>query len=550
MLSGKVDGTLAELADMAQNDTFRDDEVALAQATPCRISGPRTRNACSFVRLWVADPARAEVESGVRAFCPPSVEIMSYGRIRGASIFGVVAVIAVLIPAGSRFDRTPSHAPAFALPQSDYPDSLALTPPMGWNSYDSYGGAVNEDEMRTNAKYVADHLAQCGWKYVVVDYYWYFADPEAAESSSGQDKLETSIDNYGRLLPASNRFPSSAGGKGFKPLADYVHSLGLKFGIHIMRGIPRIAVEHDLPVLGTEARARDIADTSNICDWSTAMYGVDVTKPAGQAYYNSLAALYASWDVDFIKADDMSRGSAHESYHGPEIEALRKAMTNTGRPMVLSLSPGPAPLDQAASLSQWSQMWRISDDMWDAWKEVLAQFTRARSSARYSGPNHWPDADMLPLGRLRVRGFSDPPRMSRLTHDEQTTLMTLWCIFRSPLMMGGDLPSLDPFTASLLENPEVLKVDQSSSSGHEVFNRQSHIVWEAEASGGHSTYLALFDTGDADAEVSATWAQLGLKGKQNVRDLWARRDLGSFSGSFSAQLRHHGAGLYELTAVQ
>jgi alpha-galactosidase len=446
---------------------------------------------------------------------------------------------------------TPISLPAQATATpSAYPDRLATTPPMGWNSYDSYGGAVNEDEMKANARYLADHLAKYGWKYVVVDYYWYFAYPEAAESSSGQDKLDTAIDDYGRLLPAPNRFPSSAGGQGFKPLADYVHSLGLKFGIHIMRGIPRVAVEHDLPVLGTEARARDIADTRNICPWSTAMYGVDVSKPAGQAYYNSIAALYASWDVDFIKADDMSRGSVREPYHGPEIEALRKAMNNTGRPMVLSLSPGAAPIDQAASLSQWSQMWRISDDMWDNWKEVYAQFERARNWARFSGPNHWPDADMLPLGRLCVRGFHDQARASRLTHDEQTTLMTLWCIFRSPLMMGGDLPSLDPWTASLLENPEVLAVDQSSRGGHQVFNRGSLAAWEADAGDGRSRYVALFNTGDTAASASVNWQDLGVTGGQTVRDLWAQRDLGAHDGALRAQLNPHGAVLYELTPVK
>jgi alpha-galactosidase len=463
----------------------------------------------------------------------------------------IAAAFAALILSGPALDPShPGHAATLASPQSDYPDSLAPTPPMGWNSYDSYGGAVNEEEMRANAKYLAGHLAKYGWKYVVVDYYWYLAHPEAAENSSGQDKIETFIDDYGRLLPAPNRFPSSAGGKGFKPLADYVHSLGLKFGIHIMRGIPRQAVEQNLPVLGTEARARDIADTRNICPWSTAMYGVDVSKPAGQAYYNSLAALYASWDVDFIKADDMSRGNSREPYHGPEIEALRKAMNNTGRAMVLSLSPGPAPLDRSTSLRHWSQMWRISDDMWDNWKEVEAQFDRTSRWAPSSGPHHWPDADMLPLGRLCVRGFKDPPRASRLTHDEQTTLMTLWCIFRSPLMMGGDLPSLDPWTASLLENPEVLGVDQSGAGEHQVFRRGGSVAWEAEAPDGHSKVVALFNTGDATGAISVTWTELGLGGKQAVRDLWARRDLGEFAGSFSARLNGHGAGLYELTAAK
>lgn len=176
---------------------------------------------------------------------------------------------------------------------------LAPTPPMGWNSYDSYGGDVDEQQVKANARYLADHLALYGWKYIVVDYYWYYPD--------GRVKGVPAMDAYGRLLPATNRFPSAAGGKGFKPLADYVHSLGLKFGIHIMRGIPRAAVEENLPVFGTTAHAQDIANVLNTCSWSDAMYGVDVSKPAGQAYYNSLARLYADWGVDFIKADDMSR---------------------------------------------------------------------------------------------------------------------------------------------------------------------------------------------------------------------------------------------------
>jgi alpha-galactosidase len=436
-----------------------------------------------------------------------------------------------------------------------YPDSLALTPPLGWNSYDSFGGAVNETEFRDNAKYVADHLAQYGWKYVVVDYYWYFAESGVQHGSANEDKIPTSMDEYGRLLPDPGRFPSAAGGAGFKPLADYVHSLGLKFGIHIMRGIPRQAVERNLPIYGSGtngAHARDVADMKNACPWSKAMWGVDVTSPvhgaAGQAYYDSLAQLYAGWGVDFIKADDMSRGNKPplEDYHGPEIEALRKAMNKTRRPMVLSLSPGATPLDAAASVSKWSQMWRISDDMWDNWKEVDEQFGRARNWARYSGLNHWPDADMLPLGLLRVIGFDEPQRQSRLTHDEQVTLMTLWCIFRSPLMMGGDLRALDPWTAALLENSEVLAVDQKSSGNHQVFERGSTIAWEADAPGG-AKYLALFNTGASNQEVAVTWQELGLTGKHLVRDLWQRQNMDVLEGPFEERLNPHAAGLYKMT---
>lgn len=429
-------------------------------------------------------------------------------------------------------------------------DNLAPAPPLGWNSYDSYGGNVNESEMRANAKYLAEHLAGYGWKYVTVDYYWYFSNSEV-KNPERLDQLKTAMDEYGRLLPDPGRFPSAVEGKGFKPLADYVHSLGLKFGIHIMRGIPRQAVARNLPILGTGAHAKDIANLQNTCAWSTAMYGLDVSKPAAQAYYDSIAQLYASWDVDFIKADDMSRGENpfNENYHGPEIEALRKAMNKTGRPMILSLSPGAAPLSQAAHLTQWAQMWRISDDMWDNWKDVYAQFQRCRDWARFSGANHWPDADMLPLARLRLRGFEDKdaPRQTHLTHDEQITMMSLWSIFRSPLIMGGDLPTLDPWAASLLENEEVLAVDQKSSGNHEVYERGPLVAWEADAPVTGAKYVALFDTGEQSEDVVVSWPELALAGRYAVRDLWQKRDLGTFEGQFAARINPHGAGLYKLT---
>lgn len=425
---------------------------------------------------------------------------------------------------------------------------LAPTPPMGWNSYDSYGGAVDEQQVRANAAYMAQHLAKYGWKYVVIDYYWYFPYPvENGDPSS----WAVSMDGFGRLIPALNRFPSSANGQGFKPLADYIHSLGLKFGIHIMRGIPRAAVRDNLPILDAHDRAPDVAELNNTCAWSTAMYGVDVSNPAGQAYYDSMAKLYASWGVDFIKADDMSQGEdpAGETYHSEEIEALRKAMNKTGRPMVLSLSPGPAPISQAAHLERWSQMWRISNDIWDNWKLVLQQFKFCREWARYSGSGHWPDADMLPLGRLGIEFFDDGPRPTRLTQNEQITLMTLWSIFRSPLMMGGDLTSLDPFTLSLLTNPEVIAVDQDSSANLELFHHGNQIAWAASVPRSRAKYLALFNTGAKPELAAADWKVIGLKGHCVVRDLWQRKDLGEYFGRFAATIPSHGAGLYKITPM-
>jgi len=420
---------------------------------------------------------------------------------------------------------------------------LAPTPPMGWNSYDSYGGDVDEQQFKANARYVADHLAIYGWKYVVIDYYWYYP--------GGHVKGAPIMDAYGRLLPATNRFPSAAGGQGFKPLADYVHSLGLKFGIHIMRGIPRAAVEENLPILGTKAHARDIANVLNTCSWSDAMYGVDVSKPAGQAYYNSLARLYAGWGVDFVKADDMSRAqdAYGEVYHAPEIEALRNAMTHSGRPMVLSLSPGPTQLSDAANAERYSQMWRISNDVWDNWPELRDQFGYCSLWAPHIGPNHWPDADMLPLGLLRLRGFNDGPRLTRFTHDEQFTLMTLWSIFRSPLMMGGDLPTLDPFTRALLTNQEVLAVDQHSSGNHLLFTHGNQIAWVADVPGTRQKYVALFNLGESPTEIAVSWSALGMAGKAAVRDLWKKENLGSYANQFSAQINPHGAGLYKINPL-
>ena len=281
--------------------------------------------------------------------------------------------------------------------------SLAPTPPMGWNSFDAYCGDVNEQEVKANAAYMAKHLAKYGWDYVVVDYYWYFPHP-TTEDFQQQQTLDVAMDGFGRLLPAENRFPSAAGGKGFKPLADYVHKLGLKFGIHIMRGIPRAAVKKNLPILGAEAHAQDVADLQNICTWSTAMYGVNVGKPAGQAYYDSIAKLYAQWGVDYIKADDMSWADppAAENYHAAEIAALHRAIVKSERPMVLSLSPGPTPVPEAAHLRRNAELWRISNDFWDNWKLVKEQFDLCRAWAPYIGPDRWPDADMLPLGRIRI----------------------------------------------------------------------------------------------------------------------------------------------------
>jgi hypothetical protein len=230
--------------------------------------------------------------------------------------------------------------------KASVPDSLkflkwAATPPMGWNSWDCYGPTVTENEVKANADYMAKNLKKSGWEYIVVDIRWY-VDNDKSHGYNEKNPVFC-MDEFGRFIPSEARFPSSAKGKGFKPLADYIHSKGLKFGVHLMRGIPKLAVKKNTLIQGTNIHASEIYNTNQLCPWLGDMYTVDASKAGAQEYYNSLMALYASWGLDFIKIDDLSR-----PYHQDEIELIRKAIDKTGRPIVLSTSPGETPIASAS----------------------------------------------------------------------------------------------------------------------------------------------------------------------------------------------------------
>ena len=414
---------------------------------------------------------------------------------------------------------------------------LAQTPPMGWNSWDCYGASVREDEVRANAEYMAKNLKQFGWEYVVVDIQWY--EPNA-KSDQYNPHAPLVMDEYSRLLPAINRFPSAAGGKGFKPLGDYIHSLGLKFGIHILRGIPRQAVAQNTAILGTNYTAADIADTDSTCDWNTDMYGVDPTRPGAQEYYNSIFQLYAEWGVDYVKVDDITR-----PYRRGEIELIHNAIKNSGREMVLSLSPGPTPVSEGDHVSKYANLWRMTDDFWDRWDYLYAMFERADAWSDYIGPGHWPDADMLPLGRIGIRSAGGD-RYTRFTKDEQITLMTLWAMMRSPLMFGGDLRYNDEWTTSLLTNEEVLRITKSSHSNRQLYCEDDIIAWTAVGED-DSVYLAHFNLGKEAVDISTELSQLGLSGIYLVRDLWAKEDMETTNTGILTNVPAHGAVLMKLT---
>ena len=418
---------------------------------------------------------------------------------------------------------------------------------MGWNSWDSYGRTLDEKSIKASARWMAQNLKRFGWEYVVVDEGWYLSNLDAR---GNDERTRFEMDAYGRYVPVPARFPSAGKDRTFRPLADYLHSLGLRFGIHIIRGIPREAVARNLPIAGSSFHAADAADTTDVCPWNAYNYGLKPTHPAAQAYYDSLARQYAEWGVDFVKIDCIS----DHPYKGDEIRMFSEAIRKSGRAMVLSLSPGPTSFDKRAEVSRYAQMWRISDDVWDVWysrenfpQGVKNQFARAALWAGVAKPGHWPDADMLPIGSLRPAAGWGEPRETRLTHDEQRTLLTLWCIFRSPLIMGGNLLLSDDWTRSLLTNEEVIAVDQHSRDNRPVVTTDDVVIWTARPERGGDSYVAVFNVGDTGQTVRYAWSHLGLTApRYRLRDLWRRAEIGS-APALEVTLPPHASILYRAT---
>lgn len=379
--------------------------------------------------------------------------------------------------------------------------SWATDAPMGWNSWDCYYSSVNESQVMQNAHYLVDHdLVKYGWKYVVVDIRWYCNHPSLGGGNYNQRGTQGYVlDEYGRYLPSPTRFPSAMQNgvnKGFKALADSLHALGLKFGIHIMRGVPKAVVGSAYKLKGSENTpwSSVYANTTPACTWLKDNLTVK-NNTYGQLYYNSIMDLYASWGVDFIKVDDLSR-----PFYTDEIHMIRKAIDQTGRPIVLSLSPGKTQLSFARECLDNANMWRMMDDLWDNWESVDAVFREADAWSKYARPGNYADCDMLPLGQIAMtnadQGYTnaDKGRWTRLTVPEQTTMMTLWGICHSPLFFGGEMTRNDEHTLSLLCNEEYHNMHKRGINAHQVLADEDngHTVWTSTDSLTGNKYLALF----------------------------------------------------------
>jgi hypothetical protein len=432
--------------------------------------------------------------------------------------------------------------------------SSAPTPPMGWNSWDAYGWTIGEAEFKANAAVLAS-IKQFGWQYAVIDQGWYMEDPLGTKLAERQYLL----DGNGIEIPVASRFPDSAEGAGFKPLADWVHAQGLKFGLHIIRGIPRQAVERNLPIAGSAFHAAEAADIADACPWDDGNWGMKDNE-AGQAYYDAMLKLYAGWGLDYLKVDCVS----DHPYRPTEIRQIAEAIRKTGRPIVLSLSPGPTQLEHAAEVAKYAQMWRISDDHWDGWKfphkagdgewpfGVGDEFDRIAAWAPYVKPGNWPDPDMLPEGSLTPHPGWGEARQSRLTPDEQQTEFTLWAFSRSPLIFCGNLTKLDDFTRSLMTNKRLLQINQQATWSLPVTKLPAGFenvrVWEASLTAGAKTpdFLAFFNLDDKPVTLHASWKQLGLEnGKYWAQNLWSK-DSFKETKDVTVTLPAHGSTVYAL----
>jgi len=401
----------------------------------------------------------------------------------------------------------------------------APRPPLGWNSWDSYGLRITEQQFRDNVEALAAKLKPAGYSYAVIDEGWYMLNPE---DRPRPETLKYAVDGNGRFIPVTARFPSAGEGganTGFAQLGKWVHAKGLRFGIHIIRGIPRVSVERNLPIDGSSFTATDAADQHDACPWDPTSWGIK-DNAAGQAWYDSLLRQYVSWGVDFIKVDCI----ANNPYTASEIRQIHRAIARTGRDIVLSLSPGPTQLEHQAEVAELAQMWRISNDIWDLWNNgtrvfpigIFSQFENAAKWAPYAGPGHWPDADMLPVGELSpYPDVGRGPRHTRLTPDEQHTQLSLWAMARSPLIVGANLTMLDEETVRLLTNPDILRIDQTATGSRQALHEGDLIAWTADLPKGVHA-IAVFDTGETAVPFDLPFARLGLPDKTRpVRDAWS-----------------------------
>jgi alpha-galactosidase len=358
-------------------------------------------------------------------------------------------------------------------------NGLAKTPPMGWNSWNKFGCNVSEELIKQIADaMVSTGMKDAGYQYIVIDDCW-----------------QVDRDNQGNIIPDSKRFPS-----GIKALADYIHSKGLKFGIY-----------SDAGTLTCQKR------------------------PGGRGYEFQDARQYAAWGVDYLKYDWCSTSTQNQQ---ASYSIMRDALVKSGRPMVFSLC-------EWGSSKPWlwardvGHLWRTTGDIQDCWDckrdwggmGFVHILDLQNGLESYAGPGHWNDPDMLEVGN------------GGMTTTEYRSHFSLWCILAAPLIAGNDVRNMSPEIAEILKNKEVIAVDQDrlGMQGRRVKREGELEVWARQLADG-SRAVALLNRGTAESKISVTWSDIGYPDylPASVRDLWAMKDLGKSTGSFSSSVASHG----------
>lgn len=434
--------------------------------------------------------------------------------------------------------------------ENDTPIILAQTPPMGWNSFDSYGVYLHEKAAMENIEAFAEKLKPYGYEYFVIDAGWFgeFELREGSMISKERHAKRLNVNDCGLLQPSKTYFPN-----GFGPIINRCHELGIKFGVHLMRGIPRIAVEKNLPIKGTGYHARDIADTCSVCKWCPQNYGIDMDKPGAQEYYNSLIDQLAGWGVDFIKYDDIVK-------YPKEVQGVVNAIKRNGRPIVLSLSPGGRDvINDAFDVYRQANMIRVTPDIWDEQSHIDLCFNAWKEWQGYFQKGFWIDMDMIPFGQLQLmspkpeilsgnesyeeaktiikraveenkasellagRGWT---RWCKLSEDQMKTFITLRAMSASPLMVGGDLPTMDDFSLYLLTHKEIIACNQNGIMGHLIDKKGNVEIWKTPSETFDGGWLGLFNRSNKPDNVAISFKELKLENnKYSLFDIFKNQPI-------------------------
>ena len=393
-------------------------------------------------------------------------------------------------------------------------DRIALTPPMGWNSWNCWAQAVDQEKvLRSAHSLVASGLSQHGWAYVNIDDTW-------------QGNRDAST----RALQSNEKFPD------MKVLCDQIHALGLKAGIY------------STPWMTSYASCPGGSGDDPAGRWDRASMGNNAYHRFGKySFARPDARQWADWGFDYLKYDWNPNDL-------PAVQEMALALRATGRDMVYSLSNS-APLGHAAELGQWANSWRTTGDIWDTW-DLPGPWQHGVSEigfnqdpwAGFGGPGHWNDPDMLVIGYV---GWGPQLHVTRLTPAEQYSHLSLWCLLSAPLLIGCDLDRLDAFTLNLLTNDEVLAVDQDAlgRSARRVATSGPIDVFRKELEDG-GVAIGFFNRGDTLHTMTAKLERIGLGGRQRVRDLWRQEDLPEALNELAVTVDPHGVKLYKFMAAR